>query len=147
MRLEDFNILLKYFEWTYLFFLFLSKGHRIHYLDALTYRIHKDTHASSSKSVAYEKGAAEVLQLVLALPLDNALRLALRRRYMHALNTRAVLALNQGQRAEAWMSHLQCLWFGGWRYGPFTRRLLWRTNLLTVESASLAPAMTGDTSL
>jgi len=124
---ELFNFTIKYFEWTYLFFLLLSKGKRLRYHDEVTYRINKDNPFSVSKSIAYEKASAEFLPHLLGLPLDADLHERIRDKYVVALNTLSTLELAEGRPWRAWSSHIKCLQNGGWRFFPFTRRLVFHS--------------------
>lgn len=119
-----FDIRHKYFEWSYLFFLLLSRGTRFRFTDALTYRLYKDTAGSASKSGAYALASAEFLREVLCLPLTPAVRKGVRHKYLSALNTLANYHLSQRQRLPAWKAHLRCLASGGLHYLLFTRHLI-----------------------
>lgn len=114
----------RFFELSYLFFALLSKGCRFHWDAALTYRVHKDTAASASKSADFALAYPAFLESVAALPLPPALRQGLRRKYLSALNAQANAHLAAGRRGPAWRAHLKCLTHGGWAYLPYTRRLL-----------------------
>lgn len=114
----------RYFELSYLFFALLAQGRRFHWDAARTYRVHKDTAASASKSADFALAYPAFLESVAALPLPPALREGLRRKYLSALNALANAHLAAGRRGLAWRAHLKCLTHGGWAYLPYTRRLL-----------------------
>lgn len=114
----------KYFEWTLLFFKLIAAKHKIKYDDTPTYRVWQDSPESASKSAAYRLAEAEVLDEILALPLDPKVLIDLRMKRQNALNAKSRMHLERRQRLEAWKSHLSCLSAGGWRYLPFTRKLI-----------------------
>lgn len=116
----------RYFEWSYLFFALIAQGRRLHWDGAMTYRVHKDTAASASKSEAYALAYPVFLESVSALALPPAVRAALKPKYLSALNTLANTHLAAGRRRQAWQAHLKCLAHGGWGYLPYTRHLLLR---------------------
>jgi glycosyltransferase involved in cell wall biosynthesis len=121
---ELFNFSYKYFEWTYLFFLLLSKGKRICYDEAFSYRKYEDNPLSVSKSIEYSLAYPEFLLSLAKLDLEPSINRMIQEKYLIALNSRSVLEMQQGSWGRAWRSHLKCLLSGGWRYLPFTRKLL-----------------------
>jgi len=121
---ESFRFSHRYFEWTYLFFVLLSKGKRFYYDEMLTYRVYKDNPLSISKSDEYMLAYADFLLVLSKLPLEPSIKRNIKEKYVNALNTQASLELAQTKRLRAWRSHLKCLASGGWRYFTFTRFLL-----------------------
>jgi glycosyltransferase involved in cell wall biosynthesis len=119
-----FDIDHRYFEWTWLFYLMVAAGKRWHYVDAMTYRVWKDSPVSASASVDYAMANADLLAGLVRLPLPPEVLVRLQRKHQAALNRRSQLHLEQRQRLHAWRAHLACLRAGGWRYLPFTRKLL-----------------------
>lgn len=121
---ELFDIEHRYFEWTWLFFLLVAAGKRVRYVDEMTYRVWKDSPVSASASAEYAMANADLLAALVRLPLPPAALAELQRKHQAALNRRSQLHLEQRQRLHAWRAHLACLRAGGWRYLPFTRKLL-----------------------
>jgi glycosyltransferase involved in cell wall biosynthesis len=119
-----FDITLKYFEWTHLFFSLLSARKKIHYDNCLTYRKHDDTPMSVSKSAEYEAAYPAFIHTLMQFDLDAECRQLLRNKYVVALNSLAQMELARRNRLRAWAAHLKCLFNGGWKYLPYTRRLL-----------------------
>ena len=121
---ELFNFSYKYFEWTYLFFLLLAKGKRFFYDDAFSYRKYEDNPLSSSKSMEYSMAYPDFLLSLAELPLAPNITSTIREKYLTALNSRSILEMQQGSWGRAWRSHMKCLLSGGWRYLPYTRKLV-----------------------
>lgn len=121
---ELFDMEHRYFEWTLLFFKLIAARHRIKYDDTPTYRVWQDSPGSASKSLDYSLAHASVLADILALPLGEDALATLRLKHHAALNAKSQMHLERRQRLEAWKSHLSCLKSGGWRYLPFTRKLI-----------------------
>lgn len=119
-----FNMQYKYFEWTYLFFLLLSKGKTIKYDDCLTYRKYEDHPLSVSKSNEYFLSHPAFLLTLHGLPLDSGIRKIIASNYVSSLNSLSNIQMSQGHLKKAWISHIKCLMNGGWRYLPYTRHLL-----------------------
>lgn len=124
IKSELFDFSLKYFEWTYLFFLLVSKGKHFYYDEALTYRTHKDTPSSISKTTEYALAYPDILLKLLTLPLSLEVRNVLTEKYISALNMKSDIERMNGQLIWAWRSHLKCLISGGWRYLSYTRHLV-----------------------
>lgn len=61
---------------------------------------------------------------LLDMPLGEDVLSELRRKHHSALNAKSQLHLERRQRLDAWKSHWACLKSGGWRYLPFTRKLI-----------------------
>jgi glycosyltransferase involved in cell wall biosynthesis len=121
---ELFNFNYKYFEWTYLFFLLLSKDKRFHYDEMLSFRKYEDNPLSVSKSLEYATDYPVFLQSLKMMPLDPIIKSKINDKYVTALNTRSNFELNQGLLLRAWISHFRCLANGGWQYLPYTRHLI-----------------------
>ena len=121
---ELFDFSFKYFEWTYLFFLLLSRGKRFHYVETLTYRKYEDNPLSISKSIEYTIAYPDFLQSLAQLPVGPDIKRLIRKRYVTALNTQSGIELKQGCWTRAWKTHIKCLINGGWQYLPYTRHLL-----------------------
>ena len=121
---ELFNFTYKYFEWTYLFFLLLSREKRFYYDEAFSYRKYEDNPLSVSKSIEYSMAYPEFLLSLAELHLEPSINRAIREKYLTALNSRSVLEMQQGSWGRAWRSHMKCLLSGGWRYLPYTRKLV-----------------------
>lgn len=119
-----FNFNYKYFEWTYLFFLLLSKGKHFRYDEMLSFRKYEDNPLSVSKSLEYTKDYPSFLRSLMAMPLDPGIKSKINDKYITALNTRSNIELNQGLLVRAWISHLHCLAAGGWKYISYTRHLI-----------------------
>jgi glycosyltransferase involved in cell wall biosynthesis len=121
-----FDITLRYFEWTYLFFALLGAGKIIRYHDRLTYRKYEDNPQSVSKSVDYARAYPAFLRGLMGLDLDARIKRLLRAKYVVALNGLSVMELNSGRLGMAWAAHARCLSSGGWKYLPYTHHLLRR---------------------
>ena len=115
---------LQHFEWTYLFFRLLSAGKRFHFDGRLTYRKYENNPASISRTAQYELAWPSILRRVLDLPLERRLKVLIRDSRLTALNHSSVLLLKGGHVAEAAGLHWQCLKAGGWRFLPYTGRLV-----------------------
>ena len=114
----------KYFEWTYLFFLLLSRGKRFYYIETLTYRKYEDNPLSVPKYIEYGIAYPDVLQSLVQFPVASDIKRLIRNRYVTALNTQSGIELRQGYWSQAWKTHIKCLINGGWQYLPYTRHLL-----------------------
>ena len=123
---ELFDFSHKYFEWTYLFFILLSKGKKIHFSQCMTYRKYEDNPFSTSKSEEYSLAYSDFVRRLLDLPLNIEVKRKLKEKYAASLNARSNIALKNGHRLEAWKSHITCLQNGGWKYLSYTRHLLQR---------------------
>lgn len=119
-----FDITIKHFEWTYLFFSLLSQRKTIRYHDCITYRVYEDTPLSVSKSIDYALAYPDFLLTLMRLHRDPRHRNLLRHKYVGALNGVSKLELSRGRRTAAWTAHIKCLASGGWGYLPYTRHLL-----------------------
>jgi glycosyltransferase involved in cell wall biosynthesis len=119
-----FDLRYKFFEWTYLFFLLLSKGKRFHFDESLTYRIHQDNPLSVSKTIEYFDAYPDFLLKLKLLPLEPSIQKALAKKYVIALNSLSNLHLKQRDVKNAWAFHIKCLMSGGFGYLPYTRHLV-----------------------
>lgn len=120
---EDFSEMPSYLEWSYLGFR-LASHHPFVFIDEPTYRRH-DVPGSVSKSLNFRKGMVEALGRILALPLPPAIFQALCFKRASAMHDLSVLALENGDRREAWRQHLLTLrQRGGLRFLSYTRHLL-----------------------
>lgn len=129
-RIENslFDIQCKYFEWTYLFFLFIANEKIIRYDDSITYRVYQNNLSSASKTEEYIKSHHEFFGLLLELPLSFKIKRTLKEKHVISLNSLSNYYLQKGELENAWAAHLQCFLRGGWRYLPYTRHLI-RANL------------------
>lgn len=83
---------------------------------------------SVSRSREYTDGQAAALRLLLTLDLPRDVHRTLRRRIPEAQHHSAVLARRAGDLRAAWRWHLASLFNPtGWRYLPFTARLMMRS--------------------
>lgn len=119
-----FDISHRFFEWTWLFFSLVAAGKTFKYDDAVTYRVWKDTPMSASRTMEYREASVGFLADLLKLPLEASVLSELRRKYQTALNSCSLMRLEERDRHGAWIAHVNCLKAGGWRYLPFTRKLL-----------------------
>lgn len=124
LDISIFNIEHKFFEWSLLFFRLLSASKTIRYDNAITYRKWEDNPTSASRTMKYKLANADFLGELCEMNLRPEIIAELRKKYQTALNSKSLLHLSLGQRLEAWRAHLQCVKAGGWRYLPFTRKLL-----------------------
>jgi glycosyltransferase involved in cell wall biosynthesis len=121
---EIFNISFKYYEWTYLFFLILSKLKKIYFDEAVTYRKYEDNPMSISKTIEYIMAYPEFLLKLKCLPLEIYIKQIIHEKYITALNMQSNQEMQRGELGMAWKSHIKCLSHGGWRYFAYTRHLL-----------------------
>ncbi len=121
---ELFDMDLRYFEWTYLFFNLLENNISIEYLHVPTYRIHIGQELSASKTDAYLLSYPDFLRELSTLVSEPQIKQVIRKKYHNALNTVANHYLAKGQRGFAMINHFKCLLNGGWRYIFFTRKLI-----------------------
>jgi glycosyltransferase involved in cell wall biosynthesis len=113
-----------FFEWTYLFFTILAAGKSIRFLDTLTYRKYEDNPLSVSKTKAYFIAYPDFLHSLMKLPLEASVRRELQKKYLAALNSNSGFNLEHGRILPAAIFHFQCLKHGGWRYVPYSRKIL-----------------------
>ena len=130
VTLEYFDGTTKYYEWTLLAFK-LSQRLRLRFLDVPTYRKH-DTPDSLYKSAGVVEGAVVVMDMLIALNTKPSLRGTLSRLRGAALHATSDFHRNAGHYGRAWRYHLGSLIHpGGWRYLPYSRRLLLPTERAT----------------
>jgi hypothetical protein len=93
-------------------------------MDAITYRKYEDNPRSVSKSPEYRLAQPAFLQALMRLPITPAVTRIVKRKLVVALNGSATLMLDRGELRAAAALHLECIKSGGWRYLPFTRRIV-----------------------
>jgi len=105
----------------------LATTRRVLFLEEPTVVWRTDTPGAASKSRSFLLGQAAALRRILELPLPPDVRRCFRSRLSAAYHSSSVLLLEEGSRLLAWKQHARALReHGGWRYLPFTRRLLAR---------------------
>lgn len=129
-----------YFEWSDLFFRLVAGRRRIAYVDAMTYRKYEDHPVSLSRTAASRLAYPAFLAELIERPLPRGLRETLERRHRRALNNASLLCLSDGNLRGAVGYHAWCLMNGGWRYAPYTRRLVRAAWRRFVGGAAAAPA-------
>jgi glycosyltransferase involved in cell wall biosynthesis len=121
---ELFDGMPKYLENTYLAIRF-AKGYRFCFADHPTVVRYLDTPGSESKSRDYVIGQVAALERLLELDLPPDVAAAMRRRVAESCHAVAGRCRAEGAIREAWRWHLRSLSEPrGWRYLPFTWRLL-----------------------
>jgi hypothetical protein len=119
---EDFEGMPSYLEWTYVGFRLAGRPFR--FLDDPTYRLY-DLADSVSKSLAYRAGMIPALQRILGLQLPPHARAGLRRRLGAVHHALSSSFLEERNLSGAWKHHgLSLSLPGGWRYLPYTRKLV-----------------------
>lgn len=121
---EVFNIDLKYFEWTYIFFDIYSRHRNILFQDIQTYLKNESNDASVSHSVSYLLAESDVLSQILGLPLPDYVKHELNRKLCRSLNVKSGILMDKQQLSSAWAVHFECLMKGGYQYLSYTRHLL-----------------------
>jgi len=114
----------RYFEWTFLFFSLIANKKNLLYIHNITYRKYENTPLSVSKSDAYLLSCPSVLLDVLRLPISIPLKTGVKRKLCSALNAVSKLHRRRNEFLSAWISHLRCLKYGGWRFAPYTWTLM-----------------------
>lgn len=113
----------KYYEWTLLAYK-LAASSQVLLLETPTYRLHVSS-GSLSRSEAYRLAEPEVLKKICSMDLPADVRSALRRRIGNAYHGLAGYFLRSGRTRDAWRFHFHSLTqAGGWRYAPYTAKLL-----------------------
>ena len=118
-----------YFEWSDLFFRLVAANRRFAYVDAITFRKYEDHPVSMSRSDTSRLAYPALLAELVERPLPHALRATLQQRFHRALNNASLLCLTRGKLRRAIGYHAWCLMNGGWRYAPYTRKIVaaaWR---------------------
>ena len=124
VQVELFESMPQYLEWTYLA-IRLAQTHKLGFLQEPTFVHYTDSPERTWTSDACTLGLPDAFQQLMSLDLPLNLRGLLARRMTSACNRAADLQLSAGRLAEAWSWHLRCLdGDDGWRYLPFTRKLL-----------------------
>ena len=114
----------KHFEWTLLAFRILFAGHRVLFVDVPTFRVF-DSPESLSKSLEYQRASAGFIEHLLSFEPPTRIQNALQRRLSAAQHDLSFQFLTLGDFKNAWRFHLKSLMGPrGWRYLPYTRRLL-----------------------
>jgi glycosyltransferase involved in cell wall biosynthesis len=113
----------RYLECTWLALRFATE-HRLLWLDDPTVVYREGSPAAESRSMAYVRGQMDALRRLIALPLPDDVRHALRARVARAYHDAALGSLDVGALSDAWRQHARSLVHrGGWQFLPFTRRL------------------------
>jgi hypothetical protein len=113
----------RYLECTWLALRFATE-HRMLWLDDPTVVYRVGSPAAESRSVAYVHGQMDALRRLIALPLPDDVRRALRARVARAYHDASLDSLAAGALRDAWRQHARSLvQLGGWQFLPFTRRL------------------------
>jgi glycosyltransferase involved in cell wall biosynthesis len=120
-----FNAMPRFLECTYLA-LRLAIDYRVRFLDCPTVVYHVDTPLSESNSLDYRLGQAAAFRRLLELDLPQDVRARFRTRLRRACHANAKFYLDEGSVTKGWCWHLESLQEpGGWRYLPYTARLLY----------------------
>ena len=123
---DCFKMDLKYFEWTYLLFLLVSKNTKFLFDETMTY-LKTEHEQSISRSDDYQLAYSDFLRTLKALSLPQNVHAAIHRKYVSALNAKSDFFRQRGAFAAAWKAHVSCLLNGGFAYLPYTRHLLLRS--------------------
>jgi hypothetical protein len=130
---ELFEGMPRFLEWTYLA-LQIARERHVSFLDEPGFVHHVDRPDSLWGSRECARRLPEALQTVLALELPPRLRRSFEERLTEAFHGAADEALARGERRSAWRAHARSLaGRRGWRYLPFTARLLGTTPAVTPE--------------
>lgn len=114
----------QFLEWTYLA-IRIATSCKILFLNRPTFVYYTDTPLSRSSSLDYVLGQPAAIQQLLALELPSDLRAWIEMRLGIACHTAADRYREERNTRAAWHWHLRSLRSrGGWRYIPFTRRLV-----------------------
>lgn len=129
VTVRPFDMDRRYFEWTLLFFELVAAGLTFGFDDEPSFVKYENHGGSVSASRAYLDAYLDHLDRLLASRrLMSALTAAqiaiLKAKRITALNQRALGQLEVGNLQAAWRAHARCVLLGGWRYLPFTRKLL-----------------------
>lgn len=113
----------RYLEWTLLAYK-LAASRRMVFVDTATFRIH-DSPGSLSKSTAYRYGEIDVILKILQLQLPGDVRESVRVKLGKAHHDVSDFCRRQKLNTDAWRHHASSLRQpGGWRFFPYTRKLL-----------------------
>lgn len=121
---EFFNFNLKYFEWTYLLLLLVENKRKIQYVAHKTFIKYENNKDSVSKSIEYAKAYPDFLLSLGVIKLPSKIRKILDKKYINALHGLSEIYLHEGNRKDAWLTHLKCIKKGGWSYLLYTRHLI-----------------------
>lgn len=114
----------RYLECTYLAARFAT-GYRMRWSGRPTVAYRLGSPGAESRSRGYVVGQADALRRILELPLPADVARSFRRRISAAYHGAAEHDRHAGDLRAAWRWHLASLGSpGGWRYLPYTRRLL-----------------------
>ena len=130
----------QYFEWSDLVFRLVAARRLFAYVDAITFRKYEDHPVSMSHSDASRLAYPAFLAELVERPLPRTVRAALEQRFRRALHDASRLCLTRGNLRAAAGYHAWCLMNGGWRYAPYTKKIVatgWRR---LVAGAAVAPA-------
>ena len=130
-----------YFEWSDLFFRLVAAKRRFAYVDAITFRKYEDHPVSMSRSDASRLAYPAFLAELVERPLPRTVRAALEQRFRRALQDASLLCLTRGNLRGAAGYHAWCLMNGGWRYAPYTRKIVaagWRRAMAGTGPAPVA---------
>ncbi len=120
---EHFDGVTRYLEWTMTAFRCASHLN-IQFVDIASYRI-RESEESLSKSEGYRRGVVDGLGAIAALALPDDVHDAVLRKRCHALHELSEYYRSCGSFRGAWRVHLASVRErGGWRYLPYTARLL-----------------------
>jgi glycosyltransferase involved in cell wall biosynthesis len=128
-----------YFEWSDVLFRLVAANRHFAYVDAITFRKYEDHPVSMSRSDASRLAYPAFLAELVERPLPRTVRAALQQRFHRALNDASRLCLARGNLRGAAGYHAWCLMNGGWRYAPYTGKIVaagWRR---LVAGAAVAP--------
>lgn len=121
---EVFDIQLKFFEWSYLFFKLHVLRKNVVFDGVLTYRKYEDNPLSVSKTADYAMAYLGFLKDLYTLPLPSKVRKRIKRKQQTALNELSAFHLDKNEPGKSINYHLRCLLNGGWRYLPYTRKVM-----------------------
>lgn len=122
---EWFAAMPRYLEWTSLA-LRLCQSRRIAFLGEPTVIHHEGHEFSVDASTAARLGSPAAFDVLLALDLPAEIRRQLRRKQSASFHHAAETCRASGDLGAAWRAHAASLMsVSGWRFLPYTRRLLW----------------------
>lgn len=103
----------------------LATTYRIRFIERPTVIWHQYTPSSASHSRGFILSQPQAHEHLLKLALPPYARRKVRDRIVSSLHSGSEFLLNEGSQLEAWRWHLRCLLRqGGYRYLPYTRKLL-----------------------
>jgi glycosyltransferase involved in cell wall biosynthesis len=121
---ELFDALPQYLEWTYLATR-LAQTYNLHFLDEPSFVHYVDTPLGVWNSADCTLGLPAAIQTLLMLELPTDLRRVFSRRHTDACHRAAAAQFRDGRVGAALRWHWRCINSeSGWRYIPFTRKLL-----------------------